>query len=68
LKLKGTNLFLVCADDKIMGESVHTMKKNTETVVVARKGIGPEVNSEKNKYVVMSRDQNAGQNHNIKMD
>jgi hypothetical protein len=31
-----------------MGESVHTMKKNTETVVVVRKGIGPEVSAEKN--------------------
>jgi len=48
LKLNGTNLFFVYADDKIMGESVHTMKKNTETVVVARKGIGPEVRAEKN--------------------
>jgi hypothetical protein len=25
------------------------------------------VNAEKTKYVVMSRDQNAGQNHNIEM-
>ena len=44
----GTNLFFVRADDKIMGESVHTTKKNTETVVVARKGTGPEINAEKN--------------------
>jgi hypothetical protein len=27
LKLKGTNLFLVYADDKIMDERVNTMKK-----------------------------------------
>jgi hypothetical protein len=47
LKLNGTNLFFVHAD-KIMGESVHTMNKNTETVVVSRKGIDPEVNAEKN--------------------
>jgi len=27
-----------------------------------------EVNADKPKYMVMSRDQNAGQNHNIKID
>jgi hypothetical protein len=31
------------------------------------KEIGLEVNAEKTKYMVMSRDQNAGQNHNIKI-
>jgi hypothetical protein len=30
--------------------------------------IGPEVNAEKTKYMVMSRNQNAGHNHNIKID
>jgi hypothetical protein len=29
---------------------------------------GLEVNAEETKYMVMSRDQNAGQNHNIKTD
>jgi len=48
LKLNGTNQFFVYADDKIMGESVNTMKKNTKTVAVARKGAGLEVNTEKN--------------------
>jgi hypothetical protein len=48
LKLNGTNMFFVCADDNVMDESVHTMKKNTKTVVVARKGTGPQVNAEKN--------------------
>jgi hypothetical protein len=32
------------------------------------KEIGLEVNVDKTKNVVMSRDQNAGQSHNIKMD
>jgi hypothetical protein len=31
-----------------MGESIHAMNKNTETVVVSRKGICPEVNAEEN--------------------
>jgi hypothetical protein len=60
---------LVYADDvNILGGSVHAIKKNTEASVVASKEIGIEVNAEKTKYMVMSRNQNAGQNHNIKRD
>jgi len=33
---------------------------------VARKENGLEVNAEKTKYIVISRDQNVGQNHNTK--
>jgi hypothetical protein len=42
--------------------------KNAEALVVASKEIGLEVNAEKTKYMVMCRNQNAGQNHNIKID
>ena len=41
--------------------------ENTEAWVVASKEIGLEIN-DKTKYMVMSRDQNAGQSHNIKTD
>jgi hypothetical protein len=69
LKFNGTNHLLVYADNvNIMGSSVHTIKKNTDALVVASKEIGLEVNAEKTKYIVTSRDQNAGQNHNIKTD
>jgi sorting nexin-29 len=69
LKLYGTHQLLVYADDvNILGGSVHAIKKNTEALVVASKGIGLEVKAEKTKYMVMSRNQNAGQNHNIKVD
>jgi len=51
-----------------MGRSVHTIKKNTETLVFASKGIGLEVNADKTKYMVMFRDQNAGQSYSIKID
>ena len=53
---------------QILGGSVHTIRKNTETLIVAAKELGLEVNADKTKYMVMSRDQNAGQNHNIKSD
>jgi hypothetical protein len=36
--------------------------------VVAREEIGLEVNAEKTKYMVMSRDQNAGRNYSMKND
>ena len=47
---------------------MHTVKKNTVALLVAGKEIGLEVNADKIKYMVMSRDQNAGQNHSIKTD
>jgi hypothetical protein len=35
LKLNGICQLLVYADDNILGRSVHTIKKNTEVLVVA---------------------------------
>jgi hypothetical protein len=43
-------------------------RKKTEASVVASKEIGLEVNADKTMYMVMSRDQNAGKNHNIQTD
>jgi len=43
------------------GGSIHTVKENAEALVVATKEIGLEVNADKTKYMIMSRDQNAGQ-------
>ena len=69
LKLDGTRQLVVYADDiYTLGGSVHTVKENTETLVAASKEIGLEVNDDKTKYMVMSRDQNAGQSHIIKND
>jgi hypothetical protein len=55
-------------DANILGRSVHTIKKNTEALVIASKEIGLEVNADKTKYMVMSRDQNAGRSRGIKID
>jgi hypothetical protein len=69
LKLNGTHQLLVYADDvNILDGSIHSIKKNTENLVIASKETGLEVNTEKTKYMVMSQNQNAGQNHNIKID
>jgi hypothetical protein len=51
---------------KVSG-NIHAIK-NTEALVVVSKEIGLEVNAERTKYMVMSGDQNAGKNHNIKID
>jgi hypothetical protein len=43
-----------------MGRSVHTIKKKAEASVVASKETGLNVNADKTKYMVMSRDKNEG--------
>jgi hypothetical protein len=59
---------LVYADDvNLLGDNVDTTKRNTETVIDASKDVGLEVNAEETKYVLLSRHQNAGQNHDIKI-
>ena len=57
---------MIYADDvNILGGSVHTVKENAETLVVATKQIGLEVYADKTKYMIMCRDQNAGRNHSM---
>jgi len=69
LKLNGTHQLLVYADNfNILGGSVNTLQANAEALVVASKEIGLEVNADKTKCTVMSRDQNAGRSHNIEID
>jgi hypothetical protein len=56
LKLNATHQLLVDVDDvNILEESLHTVKKNAEALVVAGTENGLEVNADKTKYMVMSR-------------
>ena len=69
LQLNATYLLLVYADDvNMLGGSVHTVKENAEALVAANKETGIEVDADRTKYMVMSRDQNAGRSHSIKND
>jgi hypothetical protein len=67
LKLNNKHHILVYANDvNILGESAHIKTKNAEALLVASKETGLEVNADKTKYMVMSRDQNARGSHSIK--
>ena len=69
LKLNGTHQLLAFADDvNILGGSSHSVKENAESLLVATKENGLEVNARKTKYMTVSRDQNAGRIHSMRMD
>ena len=69
LKLNGEHQFLTYADDvNILVESIHTLKENAEALVAATREIGLEVSVDKTKYMVMSRDQNAGRIQSVRID
>jgi hypothetical protein len=66
LKLNGAHQLLVYADDvNLLEDNMDTIKKNTENLIDASKEVDLDVNTEKTKYVLMCRNQNAGQNHDI---
>jgi late competence protein required for DNA uptake (superfamily II DNA/RNA helicase) len=68
LKLYGTHQLLIYADDvNLLGDNIDAIKKNMETLFDGSKEVGLEVNTEKTKYMLLSRHQNAGQSYYIKI-
>jgi len=51
-----------------LGRSIHTLKEYAEALVAASREIGLEVSADKTKYMVMSRDQNAGRIQSRRID
>jgi hypothetical protein len=69
LKLNGTHQLSAYADDvNLLGDNIDTINGNTQTLIDASKEVGLEVNVEKTKYMLVSWDQNAGQNRETKIE
>ena len=69
LKLNGTHQLLAYADNvNILAGSMHTLKENAEALVAATREIALEVSADKTKYMVISRDQNAGRIQSVRID
>jgi hypothetical protein len=61
------NLLAYADDVNLLRDNIDTTKKNTETLIDASEEVGLEINVEKNKYMLLSRQQNVGQNRDIKI-
>jgi hypothetical protein len=64
LKLNGTHQFLAYVDDvNLLGDNIDTISKNTGALINGSK----EVGLEKTKYMLLSRQQNVGQNRGMQI-
>jgi hypothetical protein len=61
LKLNGAHHLAFADDVNLLVDNIDTINRNTETLIDASKEVGLEVNEEKTKYMLVSRDRNAGQ-------
>jgi hypothetical protein len=51
----------------MLGGGTQTITRNKEVLLFTSKKNGLQVNAEKTEYMIMSPEENAGQNHNIKV-
>jgi hypothetical protein len=57
---------LVYVDDfNLLGNSINTIKENTESLLEARRDVGIQINAEKTKYMIMSHHLNSGKNQHM---
>jgi hypothetical protein len=62
--LNGTHQLLAYADDvNLLGNNINTIERNTDVSME----VGPEINTEKTKYMLLSRHWNAGQNWDVEI-
>jgi hypothetical protein len=67
LKLNVTHQLLVYTDDvNLLGGNIDTIKKNTQTLIDGSNEFDLEVKTEKTKYMLLSRHQNAGKSYDMK--
>jgi hypothetical protein len=68
LKLNGTHQLLVFADDlSLLGVNLHSIMKNTETLIDTINKVDLEVKAEKTNHMLLSHHQKTGQYHDIKV-
>jgi hypothetical protein len=59
---------VVYADDvNLLIDNIDTIKINTASLIDDSKEVGLDVHAEKTTYILLSRHQNARQNHDIKI-
>jgi ribosomal protein S2 len=66
MQLNREHQLLVYADYVIiLGNNIHTIKKNTKALLGASKKVGLKVNAKKTEYMFVTHHQNAQQNHKL---